>query len=260
MGNFFKLDAREFNRTIDLYLDLTNRDRIDELNRRAANICARAAGLTPKANLEDIVNDMKASQSTKYLKTTKRRGTYLAERKGKNPKITYFAEKAKAVEAFAIANWRLARGKRMGFYSGKRPFPNKLAGPGRGKKGGTASEFYDKFVKRARSSAGYIAAGWLPAYYHFSNLVGRKAKPMAIDRNLAKYFRALKGSAGLGFGIENVLAAGEVVKAVFVNAASGIGKIGQLALQNAINAEEEDMKIKIAQEQQKIADKANRTR
>ena len=260
MGNFFKLDAREFNKTIDLYLDLTNRDRIDELNRRAANICARAAGLTPRANLEDIVNDMKASQSTKYLKTTKKRGAYLAERKGKNPKITYFAEKAKAVEAFAIANWRLARGKRMGFYSGKRPFPNKLAGPGRGKKGGTASDFYDKFVKRARSSAGYIAAGWLPAYYHFSNLVGKKAKPMAIDRNLAKYFKALKGSAGLGYGIENVLAAGEVVKAVFVNAASGIGKIGRGALQDAINAEEEDMKIKIAQKQQEIADKVNRTR
>jgi len=130
MGNFFKLDAREFNRTIDLYLDLTNRDRIDELNRRAANICARAAGLTPRSNLEDIVNDMKASQSTKYLKTTKRMGTYLAERKGKNPKITYFAEKAKAVEAFAIANWRLARGKRMGFYSGKRPFQINLRGRG----------------------------------------------------------------------------------------------------------------------------------
>jgi hypothetical protein len=258
MGNFFKLDAREFNKTIDLYLDLTNRDRIDELNRRAANICARAASLTPKADLEDIVNDMKASQSTKYLKTTKKRGTYLAERKGKNPKITYFAEKAKAVEAFAIANWRLARGKRMGFYSGKRPFPNKLAGPGKGKKGGTASEFYNKFVKRARSSAGYIAAGWLPAYYHFSNLASRKAKP--IDKNLAKYFKALKGSAGLGYGIENVLAAGEVVKAVFVNAASGIGKIGQLALQNAINEEEADMKTKIAQEQQKIADKVNRIR
>jgi len=258
MGNLFILDAREFNRTIDLYLDLTNRDRIDELNRRAANICARAASLTPKADLEDIVNDMKASQSTKYIKTTKKKGTYLAERKGKNPKITYFAEKAKAVEAFAIANWRLARGKRMGFYSGKRPFPNKLAGPGKGKKGGTASEFYDKFVKRARSSSGYIAAGWLPAFYHFSALASRKTIP--IDKALAKYFRALKGSAGLGYGIENVIAAGEVVKAVFVNAASGIGKIGQRALQDAINAEEADMKTKIAQKQQEIADKVNRIR
>ena len=64
----------------------------------------------------------------------------------------------------------------------------------------------------------------------------------------------------MGFGIENVLAAGEVVKAVFVNAASGVGKIGRGALQDAINAEEADMRTKIAQEQQKIADKVNRTR
>jgi hypothetical protein len=83
---------------------------------------------------------------------------------------------------------------------------------------------------------------------------------MPMDRGLVKYFRALKGSAGLGYGIDNVLAAGEVVKAVFVNAASGIGKIGQRALQDAINAEEADMKVKIAQEQQKIADKVNRIR
>ena len=51
-----------------------------------------------------------------------------------------------------------------------------------------------------------------------------------------------------------------MVKAVFVNAAAGVAKIGPRGLQNAINEEEADMKIKIAEKQQEIADKVNRAR
>lgn len=74
MGNLFKLDAREFNKTIDLYLDLTRRDRINELNRRAANICARASKLTKRSDPEDIVDDMKAVETVtaSYVKKTKK--------------------------------------------------------------------------------------------------------------------------------------------------------------------------------------------
>jgi hypothetical protein len=258
MGNLFKLDVREFNRTIDLYLDLTNRDRIDELNRRAANICARATSLTERAGQEDIISDMKAIETVtaSYVKKTKRKGEYVALSKGgkttqKQATVNYMGSQ----EAFKIANWRLARGKTLGFYN---KFPSKLAGPGRGKKGGTASQFYNKFVKRAKSSAGYIAAGWLPAFYHFVSKTNKKT--IQPDRVILKFFRTLKGSAGMGYGIDNVLAAGEVVKAVFVNAAAGVGKIGQIALQNAINAEALDMKIKIEEKQQEIADKVNRIR
>jgi hypothetical protein len=258
MGNLFKLDATEFNRTIDLYLDLTNKDRIDELNRRAANICARATSLTERADQEDIIGDMKAIETVtaSYVKKTKRKGEYVALSKGgkttqKQATVNYMGSQ----EAFKIANWRLARGKTLGFYN---KFPSKLAGPGRGKKGGTASQFYNKFVKRAKSSAGYIAAGWLPAFYHFVSKTNKKT--IQPDRVILKFFRTLKGSAGMGYGIDNVLAAGEVVKAVFVNAAAGVGKIGQIALQNAINAEALDMKIKIEEKQQEIADKVNRIR
>jgi len=258
MGNLFKLDATEFNRTIDLYLDLTNKDRIDELNRRAANICARATSLTERADQEDIISDMKAIETVtaSYVKTTKRKGEYVALSKGgkttqKQATVNYMGSQ----EAFKIANWRLARGKTLGFYN---KFPSKLAGPGRGKKGGTASQFYNKFVKRAKSSAGYIAAGWLPAFYHFTSKTNKKT--IQPDRVILKFFRTLKGSAGMGYGIDNVLAAGEVVKAVFVNAAAGVGKIGQIALQNAINAEALDMKKKIEEKQQEIADKVNRIR
>jgi hypothetical protein len=98
----------------------------------------------------------------------------------------------------------------------------------------------------------------LPPFYYFKGkTIGKTIQP---DNVLLKFFRALKGSAGLGYGIDNVFAAGDIVKAVFVNAAAGVAKIGPRALQNAINEEEADMKIKIAQEQQKIADKVNRAR
>ncbi len=261
MKNLMTLDAREFNKTLDIYLDMSRKERYNELNRRAANICARAASLTPRADIDDIVNDMKATETVtaSYVKTTKKKGETVALGKGGKTTqgkstIGYLG----SAEAFRIANWRLARGKRMGFYSGKRGFPAKLAGPGRGKKGGTASEFYQKFVKRARSSSGYLAAGWLPAFYYFKKLtIGKTVKP---DSTLTKFFSALKGSAGGGFGISNILASSDLVKAIFVNTASGISKIGSRSLQNAINEEEQDMKIYLARKEQELADKANRTR
>jgi hypothetical protein len=142
----------------------------------------------------------------------------------------------------------------MGFYKN---FPAKsFAGPGRGKSGGTASQFYSKFIKRARSSAGYIAAGWLPAFNHFSKIdIGKTVK---FDKVLSKFFPTLTGSAGLGFGIEAIQASGDVVKAIFANAAAGANKIGQLALQDAVKEEEEDMKKYILPREKALADKAIR--
>ena len=256
MATHFYLDAREFNTTLDKYLDLTRRERFNELNRRAANICARASGETPKADPDKIVDNLKATETitASYIKTTKRKGEYVALSKGgkttqKKATIQYMARG----EAFAIANWRLKRGKAMGFYKN---FPNSLAGPGRGKSGGTASAHYSRFVKRARSSAGYIAAGWLPAFNFFREII--TGKSLSPEARLLKYFPTLAGSAGNGFGFNAVAGGGDIVKAVFANAAAGVGKYGQLALQKAINAEEADMQIKIAKKQQEIADKVNR--
>lgn len=258
MGSSFMIDATEFNKTIDRYLDLTRKDRLNELNRRAANICARATGLTPRADIDQIVDDLKATETVvaSYIKETKRRGQYVALSKGgkttqKKSTVGYMG----SAEAFKIANWRLARGKRMGFY-GK--FPAKFAGPGRGKKGGTASQFYQSFVKRARSSAGYLASGWLPAYYHFARIA--KGKKLEPDSVIQKFFTTLKGSAGKGFGISNILGSGDYIKAIFVNSAAGVGKIGKVALQRAINEEEADMKIYLARKEQELVNKANMTR
>jgi hypothetical protein len=257
MATVFKLDVMEFNKTLDRYLDLSRKERYNELNRRAANICARAANLTPRATADKISDDMKATETivASYIKTTKRRGEYVALSKGgKTTQGKSTVNYIGGAEALAIANWRLKRGRAMGFYKN---FPAKsFAGPGRGKRGGTASQFYSKFIKRARSSAGYIAAGWLPAFNHFSKIaIGKTVK---FDKVLSKFFPALTGSAGLGFGIEAIQASGDIVKAIFANAAAGANKIGQLALQDAVKEEEEDMKKYILPREKALADKAIR--
>ena len=84
MANVFRLDARDFNRTIDKYFEYSRRERFEELNRRAANICARASTETPRANVDKIVDDLKATETitASYIKTTKRRGEYVSESKG----------------------------------------------------------------------------------------------------------------------------------------------------------------------------------
>ena len=255
MATLFKLDATEFNQTIDKYLELSRRERVNELNRRAANICARAANLTPRASPDRIVRDMKAVETVmaSYVKVTKRKGESVALGKGgkttQGKSTVGYMGKA---EAFAIANFRLQRGKRMGFYS---KFPKNFAGPGRGNSGGTASQFYQRFVKRARSSAGYIAAGWLPAFRHFSQLA--KGKTIKIAGGLDKFFKTLKGSAGQGFGIE-ATQVGDKIKAVFVNTAKGAGKIGQRALENALKEEQMDMIPYIERKEQEALNKVNR--
>lgn len=254
MPTIFRLDSKEFNQTIDKYISISKKELVNEVNRRAANVCARATSETPRANIEQIVSDMKAIETVKasYIKETKRRGEYVALGKGgkttQGKSTVGYMGKA---ESFAIANWRLKRGKTKGFYS---QFPNKFAGPGRGKRGGTASEFYQKFVKRARSSSGYVASGWLKAYYFFASIA--TGKKLAPDKQIAGFFKTLKGSAGKGKGIAAV-AGGDRVRAIFFNAADGVERVGQEALERAMQIEEADMKTYIARKEQENLNKLN---
>jgi len=252
----FKLDATEFNKTIDKYFEYSRRERFEEMNRRAANICARASRETPRASVDKIVDDLKATETitASYIKTTKRRGEYVALSKGGKTTqgkstIQYMARG----EAFAIANWRLKRGKAMGFYKN---FPNSFAGPGRGKRGGTASANYSRFVKRAKSSSAYIAAGWLPAFRFFRSIV--RTKTLLPEARLLRYFPTLAGSAGQGIGFNSISAGGDLLKAVFVNAAAGVGKYGITALIKAFRQEEIDMKTHIEDQEQKRLNKLKR--
>lgn len=255
MPSIFRLDSTEFNQTVEKYIQVSKKELVNEVNRRAANVCARATSETPRADIEKIVKDMKAVETVaaSYVKETKRRGQYVAL--GKGGKTTQGKSTVQYMargEAFAIANWRLKRGRAKGFYGS---FPKNFAGPGRGKSGGTASAFYSKFVKRARSSSGYIAAGWLKAYYYFASIAtGRKLAP---DQRISKFFKTLRGSAGMGRGIAAV-SGGDRVRAIFFNAADGVEKIGQEPLERALQIEEADMKSYLDRKEQENLNKVNR--
>lgn len=255
MPTIFKLDSKEFNSTIERYIQTFKKDMVNEVNRRAANICAIAASLTPRANIDRIVKDMKAVETVtaSYIKITKRNpfGKVALSKGGKTTQKASTVQFMGRKEAFAIANWRLKRGKTKGFYSA---FPNTLAGPGRGKTGGTASQYYSKFVKRARSSSAYIAAGWKKAYEHFASIA--KGKKISLDPTIRKFFTKIKGSAGRGRGIAAVEGGGRI-RAIFFNAADGVEKVGQEPLKNAIAIEEADMRDYIAEKEQTTLNKLN---
>lgn len=253
MATVFKLDSTDFNNTLDQYMDLSRKELFNEVNRRAARICARAISLTPRANIDKIVRDMKAVEVVKasYIKTTKTGQKASLGKGGKTTQGKRTVSYMGKAEAFAIANWRLARGKRLGFY---RKFPNSFAGPGRGKSGGTASQFYDRFVTTHRSSRGYIASGWLKAFNLFSSIAKGQVMPKGTEpdvKRTIKFFPALKGTAGRGYG-KPAQMVGDVFKAVFANAARGVEKIGRMPLRVAIRAEELDMKTYIEDRMQKI--------
>ena len=237
MPTIFKLNSRTFNQSIEDYVEFFKKDLVNECNRRAANVCARAITHTKRANINQIVKDMKAIETVKasYIKETKRRGQYVALSKGgkttQGERTVGYMGKP---EAFAIANWRLKRGKSKGFY---KKFPNKFAGPGRGKSGGTASEYFDRFVARARSSSGYVASGWIKAYNLFKAIAMGKTIKLPPDM---KFFKAPTGSASRSNSIPAVFG-GDRVRAVFFNTADGVEKIGTEALEKAIKEEERDI-------------------
>jgi hypothetical protein len=251
------LDTKDFNKTLQRYMELSGRFYVDETNRRAANICLRAMAKTKGADIEAISKSLKADESYEatYISVSKKGKETERVRRGK-PSIFYMGRK----EALKIATWRIRRGKNKGFYQS---FPRSLAGPGRGNKGrsGSASVFYNKLVKTSRSASGYIAAGWIPAYNFFKSLGVKGPEPKEVikaSKSLMKRFSALKGSAHFGGGVAATIGK---CRAIFGNSADGADNPKSGAwrgLQMAIDDEEADMKVHIERENQKIADKLKR--
>jgi len=247
------LDASEFNKTLQKYMELSGRFYVDETNRRAANICLRAMAKTKGADIEAIRKSLKADEviESSYVSVSKKGKETVRLRK--NPKLMYMGKK----EAFKIATWRIRRGKNKGFYQ---DFPRSLAGPGRGHKGrsGSASIFYNKLVKTSRSASGYIAAGWIPAYNFFRSLGLKGKEPQEAkkaSKSLMKRFSVLKGSAHFGGGVAATIGK---CRAIFGNSADGADTAragGWMGLQSAMNDEEADMKVYIERKNQQIADK-----
>ncbi len=233
MANVFKIDTRDFNRTIDKYIEMRNIDYLTEVNRRAANIIMWAMKYTKVTNPSKIESDLKSTtqsfKSPRQLKTGK---------ESKRKKFKPFYKGAPA--GYKIFNWR------------RKNRPKSLRPDLRG--GGLAWEQmgtqFDLFVKATKSSMAYIKAGWLPALNRY------KQQGIKIQSDI-KREPSPQTSAGKGYAIP-AQRVGDFLKTTFANAANGVQKIGSPALARAFAREEQDMKVKIAEMDQKRLNKLKR--
>ena len=209
----FKLDTTDFNKTIDRYVSERNADFVKEANRRAANIIMKAIQYTKRTNPARVVVELGAIEKVRLLKSGK-------ETKAKRNREFY---KGTPV-GYKIFNWRRKFRPQS--------LPPKLRGGGLG--GKEMGVLYNSFVKAAKRSCNYIAAGWMPALARYK-AVGVKAN------SDIKRVPSSQTSAGKGYALP-AQSAGDYIKTIFVNAVNGIEKIGQAPLRLAFRLEELDMK------------------
>ena len=233
MDNAFKLDTKEFNETIEKYIKYRNADYLTEVNRRAANIIMKAMQFTKRTDPSKVVSELKATiqsfKSPRQLKTGK-------ESKRKNFKPFHKG----APVGYKIFNWR------------RKNRPSSLRPGLRGK--GLAWEQmgtqFDLFVKASKSSCAYIVAGWIPALNRY------KQQGIKIKSDI-KRSPSPQTSAGKGYAVP-AQRAGDFLKTIFANTANGVEKIGIKPLQIAIQIEEQDMRLKMEQDEQKRLNKLKR--
>lgn len=232
MANVFKLDTRDFNRTIDKYIELRNVDFLTEVNRRAANIIMKAMQYTKRTNPERVVRELGAIQQVRRLK-----GGAGRETKAKRNRDFYKGTPA----GFKIFNWRRKNRPQS--------LPPKLRGGGLGGKG--MGQKYDGFVKSVRRSCGYIVAGWLPALNRY------KQQGVRNTKTDIKKEPSPKTSAGKGYAVP-AQRAGDFIKTIFANTANAVDKIGVAPLRLAFRLEEQDMKTYIERKEQERLNKLKR--
>ena len=224
MASVFKLDSTRFNDTIDKYVSLRNVDFVAECNKRAANIIMKAIGETKKTNPLRVQRELQARAESALTKTGK-----ISKRK----KFKAFYKGAPV--GYRIFNWR------------RKHRPASLPPALRGEPlGGKAMGLqYNAFVKAAKASCNYVAAGWMPALRYYKALgFGRSTKETKGIRTPSQ-----KTSAGKGYAIP-AKRIGDYIRSVFANTVNGIEKIGIPALKRAMAIEELDMKVYIERKEQ----------
>jgi len=231
----FILDTRQFNRQLATYLNFTQKNVANQVNKRSANIIMKSMQYTRRADASAINALMRreviASEVVKYPKAGRPGGARILQSKA--PKVTRHATLA----GYKIYNyWRKRRGlKTLG---GKQM-------------SGMVKRFIDSIVQ----STGYITSGWYPALNLFkkanANMAGVKPP------------RNPKGTASKGGGM--IAKPGLVVRSYFYNTAYpqsrsdkrglSVTDIAGRPLDLAMSLEEQDMKQWLESEMKKTGDK-----
>lgn len=232
MPNTFKLDARDFNNTLQKYVEWKQKDFVTEANRRSANIIMKAMQYTKRTSPLKIEAELNAQaqsfRSPRQLKTN-------TDSKRKKFKPFYKG----APVGFKIFNWRRKN----------RPQSLRPKLRGKGLAGKAMGAQFDLFVKATKSSCNYIVSGWMPALNKFKLYARGGVKASKGLRTPSP-----QTSAGKGFGTP-AFSKGDYIKTNFSNAANGIDKIGQAPLRLAFRLEELDMRSYMEKEHQKELNK-----
>ena len=218
----FTLDLREFQTAMTRRVDEFHKDAATELNKRAGDVCLRAIKLTPKTSQAKIDSEMKASRN---------RGIVLPSGKRSTNKKSTFQEFKMTGLAYALVNYyrktgRMPRGQ----------VPKFLAKLGKGKPlfGKTLIDVAHKLVNRKKSSAAYIAAGFIRAARDFGKTVTMRLSE--------------KGNAARGGGVK---ATAMLLEATIINASTGAEKVAGPALQQALDSVVDDMTKHMAKQLEK---------
>ena len=218
----FTLDLREFQTAMTRRVDEFHKDAAAELNKRAGDVCLRAIKLTPKTSQAKIDSEMKASRN---------RGIVLPSGKRSTNKKSTFQEFKMTGLAYALVNYyrktgRMPRGQ----------VPKFLARLGKGKPlfGKTLIDVAHKLVNRKKSSAAYIAAGFIRAARDFGKTVTMRLSE--------------KGNAARGGGVK---ATAMLLEATITNASTGAEKVAGPALQQAVDSVVADMTKHMANQLEK---------
>lgn len=218
----FTLDLREFQTAMTRRVDEFHKDAATELNKRAGDVCLRAIKLTPKTSQAKIDSEMKASRN---------RGIVLPSGKRSTNKKSTFQEFKMTGLAYALVNYyrktgRMPRGQ----------VPKFLDRLGKGKPlfGKTLIDVAHKLVNRKKSSAAYIAAGFIRAARDFGKTVTMRLSE--------------KGNAARGGGVK---ATAMLLEATITNASTGAEKVAGPALQQAVDSVVADMTKHMANQLEK---------
>jgi len=218
----FTLDLREFQTAMTRRVDEFHKDAAAELNKRAGDVAFRAIKWTPKTLPAKIDSEMKAS---------KNRGIMLPSGKRSTNKKSTFQEFKMTGLAYKLVNYyrkhgRMPRGQVPKFLAklrkGKPLFGKKLI------------DVAHELVNRKKSSAAYIAAGFIRAARDFGK---------TVTMRLSK-----KGKAWRGRGVK---ATAMLLEATIINASTGAEKVAGPALQRAVDSVVADMTKHMADQLEK---------
>lgn len=161
-----QIDTREFDRALKQYLAVTSKTLPEAINHKAGNVAAKAYTETAKADRQKIAADLGAY----YGQVMGKRGKLL-----KGNRILAPTDKDKLARARALF---VAQLRRLGKLDSTAGITEKLP----------------LWIKRKVGSAGFLAAGWVPA---IRTLLGRLGVPLRGGQSAKNYGRAIRAKDSL---------------------------------------------------------------